>query len=360
MKTKKMNKLKEIKEKCKKLIEEEAKKQDVELNIEPITIVEFYDSDVFKEKTIIEKSMTKLALINVGGIFDTETQKIIIFTDQMGKGQKIDSPNKLAASIFASYHEFRHQLQYLEKEITETELFIISLEDIIKTFFYKEYRLNHDKYYLEIDANLYALAKTKEYFQKQEPNQYETINEYIIDKWEKPTKKHLANYNFQKTFNKFYLVSKIKMLNIKSLNIKGLDIFFDETNHFRTPHEILERFKQSNLEENIFNSILSSHIYLRKLDIKSLTKEDKNILMNVLAKELEKNKKLITNNNQNNELNNKRTKEYLKSTKNIIEKFVYLCVISPDIIENKTKNSFLNSKIKKLQKVKQKIKTDNV
>ena len=81
MKSRNNLKLKEIKEKCKKLIEEEAKKQDVELNIEPITIVEYYDSDVFKEKTTIEKNMTKLVLANVGGLFDTETQKIIIFTE---------------------------------------------------------------------------------------------------------------------------------------------------------------------------------------------------------------------------------------------------------------------------------------
>lgn len=363
MKSRNNLKLKEIKEKCKKLIEEEAKKQDVELNIEPITIVEYYDSDVFKEKTTIEKTMTKLVLANVGGLFDTETQKIIIFTDRMGKGQKVESPNKLAASIFASYHEFKHQLQYLDKETTETEQFIIALENVIKTFFYKEYRINHDKYYMEIDANLYALNKTNEYFSQYEPELYPTAKEYLTEKWEKSTLKHLANYNFQKTFTKFYLVYLFKGINLNSLNIPGVEIFINKDNHFRNPKDILERFKQSNLDDNIFTSILSSNIYIRDLNIKTLTQEDKDILSNVLIKELEKINNTVINNNKNNENKKEKTINYLKSTKNIFKKIAYLYKQSPDIIEiirNKTQNKFLKSKTKKLQKINKQIKTDNV
>ena len=355
--------MKNIKEKCKKILEEEAKRQEVELNIEPLTIVEYYDSNVFKEKTTIEKTITRFFLINVGGLFDSETQKIIIFTDRMGKNEKVESPNKLAATIFASYHEFKHQLQYLEKEITETEKFIISLEGVIKTFFYQEYRINHDKYYIEIDANLYGIDKTKKYFYQYEPDLYPMAKEYLTEKWEKTTRKHLENYNIQKTITKFYLVYLLKGVNLNSLNIEGLEIFINKDNHFRNPKDILDRFKQSNLEVNIFNSILSSNIYLRDINIKELTKEDKEILSNVLIKELEKIDNLIKENNE--KYNNKRntTIKSLKLAKSILDKFAYMYVLSPDIIENvinKTKNNYLKIKIRKLKKISNQIKTDNV
>lgn len=356
-------KIKEIKEKCKKVIEEEAKKQEVELNIEPLTIVEYYDSDAFKEKTTIEKTMTKFTLINVGGLFDNETQKIIIFTDRMGKSEKIESPNKLAAALFASYHEFKHQLQYLEKEMTETEKFIISLEGVIKTFFYKEYRINHDKYYMEIDANLYGINKTKKYFYQFEPDLYSEAKEYLTEKWEKTTRKHLENYNFQKTITKFYLLYLFKGINLNSLNIPGLEIFINKDNHFRNPKDILDRFQKSNLDETVFNDILSSNIYLKDIKIKDLTKEDKDILSNVLIKELDKINNLIKNNNQNYDKQIEKTINSLKLAKNIFDKFAYLYVFSPDIIEtiiNKNQNNFLKIKTKKLQKLNRKIKTDSV
>lgn len=47
--------LTELKEKSKQILEEEAKTQGIEINITPITLVEYCQSDVFKQKTILKK-----------------------------------------------------------------------------------------------------------------------------------------------------------------------------------------------------------------------------------------------------------------------------------------------------------------
>ena len=184
----------------------------------------------------------------------------------------------------------------------------------------------------------------------------------MTEKWEKPTRKHLENYNFQKTITKFYLLYLFKGINLNSLNIQGIEIFINEDNHFRNPKDILDRFSQSNLDINIFNDILSSNIYLRDINIKYLNKEDKDILSDVLTKELDRITNLIKKNNESYNKHRKETIKSLKIAKNIFDKFAYFYVLSPDIIENiinKTKNNHLKLKIKKLEKLNNKIKTDN-
>lgn len=320
----KNKRIQEIKEKCKSILEEEANKNGVSLNIEPITIVEYYKSDVFKNKTKLQKIGKKLSLINTGGFFDSSNQKILVFLDRMGKYEKADSPNRFTAALFASYHEFRHQLQYLNKDINPTAKFIINLEGIIKTYARSDYKLNHDKYYMEIDANSYALNKTDEYFKENEPEKYESTKDYLNKRWGISTQYHLNNYDFQKTFTKFYLISKVKRLKFNSLNIPELNIFFNEKNKFRNLSEILELFKKSNLDESILHSILGSSLFIRQLNIKSLSNEEKQFISNILTVEIEKEKRRIEENTKNYENRKINCKEYLKSCKEPLKKIKFI------------------------------------
>ena len=47
-----------------------------------------------------------------------------------------------------------------------------------------EYLLYHDSVYLEIDANLYAVIKTKEFLKKKYPDIFKE-NEEKLEKWKK-------------------------------------------------------------------------------------------------------------------------------------------------------------------------------
>lgn len=356
--TTKNQKIQEIKEKCKRIISEEAAKEGIKLNIEPITIVEYYNTDVFKQKTKLQKISKKYSLRKVGGFFDSREQKILVFVDRMGQYEKIDSSNKFAAVLFATYHEYRHQLQWLGKGITPSEEFIIEIENTIHTFNHSDYKHRHDQYYKEIDANLYGVNKTKEYFKQNDPNEYKGISDYLEKTYENRTKHHKRNYDFSKTFTKFYYLCRLKRLDMNKLKIKGIDIFINSANKFRKVSEIKKLHQKSNLDKSILYGVIGSRAFMEQLDITILTDEEKEFMTNNLNEILLIESKKIEANNKFFELRKIQVSEYLKSCKGILSKINYICQELPNIKYTILLQQNINSSkknINRLKKVKEQL-----
>lgn len=350
-------KLKEIKQECISIIEEEAKLQGIKTNISPITIVEFYNSDFFKQHshTKLQKTKIKYSLRKSAGIFDANTEKIMIFIDRLTKGEKIDSTNKFIAILFAMYHELKHQLQHGCKDTTLFEEFIIEIERIIMAILPRDYAKNHNRYYIEIDANLYAYEKTLEYAKKNQPDKYEEIEQFLDAKWISQNKYYQLNYNSQKAFDKFYEFCKKNKYGMTFFGIPQLDAFIDMSNDFKPLSKIITKSKIVNIDQNIILTILGSESYLNQLDISKLNEEETKFILNIINIILDNEEKRIKETTKYYEERKITRKEYLASISSISNKLrqikLELKREQKYIIDQKI-NNHSNEYIKKLQKIK--------
>lgn len=353
-------KLKEIKQNCISIIEEEAKRQGIELNIKPITIVEFYNSDFFKQQnpSKLQRIKTRYTLRKTGGIFDANTDKIMVFIDRMGKIEKIDSPNKFIAILFAMYHELKHQLQYGNRKNTELEQFIIGIERFVMALIPKDYAKNHNRYFFEIDANLYAYQKTLEYIKNNQPDKYDEIKQYLEAKWISQNKYYQINYNLQETFDKFYKFCKSNEYAMIFSGIPQLDVFIDISNNFKPLSKIITKSKTENIDETILLAVLGSESYLNQLDISKLNEEETNFLLNIINKILDNEEKRIKEITKYYKERKIIRQQYLDSLTSILKKIDQLKLELKRerryIVDQKI-NNHSNEYCKKLQRIKSKI-----
>lgn len=350
-------KLKEIKQKCISIIEEEAKLKGIKINISPITVIEFYNSDFFEQQnhTKLQRTKIKYSLRKSAGIFDANTEKIMIFIDRLAKGEKIDSTNKFISILFAMYHELKHQLQYGCKETTLFEEFIIEIERIIMALFPRDYAKNHNRYYIEIDANLYAYEKTLEYTKNNQPDKYNEIKQFLDAKWMSQNKYYQLNYNSQEIFDKFYEFCKQNKYGMAFLGIPNLDTFIDMSNNFKPLSKIITKSKTENIDKNIILTILGSESYLNQLDISKLNEEETKFILNIINIILDNEEKRIKETTKYYEERKITRKEYITSITTISNKLrqikLELKREQRYIVDQKI-NNHSNEYIKKLQKIK--------
>lgn len=344
--------LQELKNKCKLILQEESKQHGIDININPITIVEYYNSDIFKQQTKLKQIKEKYTIIKPCGFFDPKTEKIIVFIDRLTKHQKADSIYILPTILFAVYHEYKHQLQFASKEISELEEFIIKLEKHIAANKTRDYNKNHEQYFIEISANLYAYNKTLEYIKNNEPNIYEQIKLYLETRWILNTKQCQINYDPRKTFDKFYKYYKFKKIVMIYLDVAELDIFLDENNNFKTLKSIINSCRTKNIDKTIVLSILGSESYLNQLDISKLNNEEKQFMLNIIDNVLEEEFNRIQQNIKCYEERKVNRKIYLSSLSSILKKIRYLNAELKECrcFRNKKKNNLSNKYLKKIRR----------
>lgn len=349
--------IQQLKKKCKSILQEESNKQGIEVNINPITVVEYYDSDVFKQKTKLQQIKEKYFVVKPCGFFDPTNSKIMIFIDRLTKHLKADSIYIFPVILFSVYHEYKHQLQFTSKETSKLEEFIIEIERFMMALNPRDYNKNHEKYYIEIDANLYAYHKTIEYTKNNDPKNYEQTKLYLGARWIFETKHCQINYDSRKTFDKFYQFCKSKKYVMSYLKIPGLDIFLDENNKFRALSSIINKSRTESIDEAILLTILGSQSYLNQLDISKLTKEERLFMLNIINKVLKEESHRMQQNTKYYAKRKVNSKKYLDSLSSILKKIKYL------YLELKEFNYFINQKTnnssteycKKLQRIKEKL-----
>ena len=109
------------------------------------------------------------------------------------------------------YHEIRHRYQeQKDKDFKIYSNFLIAMEKVIVKNDYTYYKINHDYFLLEIDADQNAVQKTTKYI-KENTNLYDESKDYINNYLEN-VERRLDVYNPQEIFERFnnILQEKIK------------------------------------------------------------------------------------------------------------------------------------------------------
>ena len=272
--------MEELKEVCNSLLVQDAESDGIDLNIHPMTIGEYYMSDVFRQKTVLQKVKYGKALKNGGGFLDGKTGDVFIFIDKLAKWENIYSARKLAAIIFAVYHEYRHLLQF-SGNVSSLDRVLIDIEKRKNVVMFNDYLRNHDAFFIEIDANLYAIRRTREYFKKYALDMYDEADEFLNPR-EDIANFYLNNFDFQLFFDEFYEMCEDNNIRISKFNSPILNVFYDDDNHFRTLEEILELSKMCEVDREILYGVLGSYSFLEQLEYESLKDEERKLIFKVL------------------------------------------------------------------------------
>lgn len=332
--------IQEMKKIFNEIIEEESKSYQLNINANPVTIKEYYQTEIIKRnlkliknqkhklqtslpffKTskrisqdedkklvsgnlkqynsnilkkglrLVYKSTYKLLKpITSYGWFNEKTKEIFIILTKY-KYKIFIGNNKLAKLIRTAYHEARHL--YQDKVIMQTstyEAFLMQLEVFFKKIGTKyiptghiNYIVNHDNYMLEIDANNYSAKKTIEYFQKY-PELYKMNKEYLKN-IQKNYKQDLELYDAYSIFEKIDLIIGYMPQKVLA-KITVLKYFYKEDGNFKQLSDIINN--QENIDIRILELILSSKAFLEQLNFNSLNEDEKKYMFNIIKRTYQK------------------------------------------------------------------------
>ena len=295
-----MNKDK-IKKLINKVILEESKKDNIDVDINIFSIIEYYKSPIFKEKLKLNKNSIFKPLTCLG--YKSSDNSLVLFTTPYSKmysiliQNDIKNENQLFNILSTTYHEYRHLLQSkkiyknIDLSIPNNLLEInnnISYDEfkyIIDNFnmryvYYNDgksdYRLFHDFYSFEIDADCYSFEKTENYLK--ENDSYNNYKDIIhLHKIYNNICKTL--YDIQVSLTKFLYILSISNINVLPYENTIIELLFekdlkDNKFIFRNINEILENEKFQNLDEKIKYSILSNNLLIKNIDIDRLNDEE--------------------------------------------------------------------------------------
>ena len=260
----------------------EEKVSGFDYDVAPLTIIEYYKNPILKKKMTINRAFEPL---KAKGFYDIKERDICIFINGTNK---VNFPKKLASIIKTTYHEIRHFQQYNEEMNDD----YFSYEDFIKLYEIflitqtskSDYKARHDEYFLEIDANVYGISKTKEYLEKH--NLLTEENRIFIEEKSKEYQLDYDKYDIQLTLKKFHEICQNK--HIKNIDFWFFDIFYtNDLKKFKSINEIMSNPDIEKIDKRIIRDILSSEHFIKSVDFSTISEQEKNILMNALNETLE-------------------------------------------------------------------------
>lgn len=314
----------EMKKIATEIINSESQKYNININVFPITNVEYYKNHVFNEPLNLAKTAYKATMPLYAGGLNDQKGNTIIFLSNMDK--RINSnENKIYRLVQACYHEVRHSVQQTfnkysyEGFLNDIEHYLIRHGDA--------YLTKHDKYSFEIGANLYGTTKAKEYLQKNYPDEYEKLKEKIEKEYNEYKFDYLtydATATIDRLFQTTKIISKVPTISKKESEISPiLAIFRNENNTFKSMDEITNNPIFHKLDQKIVSAIFSSKSFLQSINLENLTTDQIEIINNALAYTntvYENQHKIIEDENSKNNIT---PLQYLKSQKDLLSKFVY-------------------------------------
>ena len=305
------------------IIEEELGQAGIEVNVFPLTFVEYYNSYVFNKKTNLINKMLLSTIPLIAGGFNDLKGNTVIFLNHINEIEKIE--NKIFRLAEVCYHEARHSIQQ-KFDSYSYDGFLRDIDHFLRTNM--DYTLEHDKYSFEIGANLYGVRKAKEYLKTRYPDLYKKHKEEI----EKSEKRYQFDYmtydvsdNIDRTIQMLKLTDKVRNNKlIKGKKLKDispvLEIFLNEDASFKHFSEIVQNDKFNGLDKRIVYAVLSSKSFLEQINMNQLSFEELQLVNESLqyTSALYKNQsKLIE---QSLSEKNITYLEYLKSQKSLIKK----------------------------------------
>ena len=146
-----------MKEMCYDILKNEVSNKDI-VHIFPITFIEFLGNCSILKKFNLTKISAYKTLKNNFGIYNNGN--ICIFLNHFKRFSFVHKKCWQYDIAFSCYHELAHFYQTSTPFNGSYEQFVFLIEDIISrnTSYYKT---NHDSFFVELTADLYAIEKTK-------------------------------------------------------------------------------------------------------------------------------------------------------------------------------------------------------
>ena len=332
------------------IIEQEKEENAIKANVFPVSYSEYYKKHVFDKNFKLTKIMGLLYLpLYAGGYTNYEGDKIIIFLDKIRK--RVNIERKIARLIEVCCHEFKHTFQNEYNEYSYATV-LTMMEKYLKCIPYnKDYLLEHDKYYFEIDAKLYGIIKSKEYLKKDYPELYEKVKKELAKK-ERKYKYDYMMYDASNTVDMFLkclrIINKIEQITgvvkpelEKIKKFPALSIFLNEDGSFKSIKEMIDNEKFGKIDKRIIYAFLSSQTFLENTDFNSVSIEELLIIKKALeyTNNIYKNQEHIANAMKDDK--GISTLAYLKSIRSIVLRelllmyyYTYTSIKSLSLIRN--------------------------
>ena len=264
--------VKELKKIVNKIIDEEAKKNNLKIKAYPVTLIEYYTDFVFKDNFSLQRFNDFSGYpFNTVGFHNNGN--IIIFINKIKKAKEVkgNSSLLLLALLNTVYHEISHDLQ--EKyDKSSYEKFLEYLESFLKSGKVREfnYEENHDEFSYEIGAELYGIRKAKEYLFNKYPEIYGEVKKNI----ENIEKYYLINYYMYDASYIFDLAIPIIRDKLRNGNYSKNYIVLNNDGCFSSVREMFDNTQFNDLDIRIRAAIMSSRTFLKELDYGELSYDE--------------------------------------------------------------------------------------
>lgn len=225
---------------------------------------------------------------SVGGCYSKDEDKIFIYVDnyvrpiRISKSEKNNSFSRIVQGIF---HEYRHRCQYSLNHNETFNLIFCDISRLVMEYRGKfKYLLEHDSFFIEIDANNYGVSKAIEYFEEhQEMAKYSNKRDldihrlmYDYDECVYDFDKEFTYYNIiRETVANDELRQKIK----RDKNKRWHKVFYGNKKRLKTIYEIINHEDFAKVDDRFINYVFTSRYFNKLLDYSTISDDIKKRLL---------------------------------------------------------------------------------
>ena len=306
-----------------------------EIELHQFTIVEWYKSDILKRQICLNNSRINISerykTFQAAGTYFQSQKSIAIFFQQSAISLLLEYKRFTLEELILYYievlfHELEHHYQYDSRyetrKSTEINLFDFTydMEHFLIGNNCGHYQAHHDEYWKEIDSNLYGVNRTYIFIKskglmtkKIDKNLQKQRNKYLFA---------LNNYDIHDFLHELHkIVRDGSKVDIN--NYWYLWLLYENNNHFSSIDDITYCADKLGIDEEVLKYFFSSKDFLESLDFKSLSLENKQVIISAIKYAL---KIEINRDKKNREfLQNRQItlKQYLISSKKAFDKITY-------------------------------------
>ena len=285
----------DLREIVRDIINSEVKDSDIKFDVFPVTILEYYNdylmSRPFKGVEKIGYSLVPFRF--KGGFRSNSSNDIVMF---LRHSKRVVKPKKSFFDLVVnSYHEARHINQdFLDKysyegALIDMENYVSSNRKILG------YIMEHDSYFVDIDARMYSLSKAVDYIKSKYPKIYEKSKEYI-NRLSREYNFHFLTFDIVSVVENAIQVRKKRYKSVSSMINNPIlfemylsepvpaifNLFLNVNGTFKSISQIISNCRKHNIDDRIIKAFLSSKYFLESVDISSLSNDDLSIVIDSL------------------------------------------------------------------------------
>ena len=328
--------IEKLKQLLKETFEFDYDKHKGEIKFLPLTIVEWYKSDIFKERLSLNNIkgniLERYRPFNTRGTHFPKQKSIAIFFPRSNivsflKYYQVTLDVIIASYVRAVFHELEHHYISIRKKsingISQLDLNMFSslVCDIIHFYNPQHYKKYHDMYWVEIDADLYGVDRAKEFLESKEMLTDDAKS--YLEKLKNESLFMSTNYDLHFFLHELHeIIKRNPKMNFDSCGY--LLLFYKNSKKFNSVDVILKLATELNVDKQILDYFFSSKDFLDSLHFHFLSSEHKKIIMNAIEYALQieinrrkKNKEFL----QNKQIS---SKVYLSVDARICSKIAYL------------------------------------